>query len=321
MLIIFQKLTINHFLENEYTNLINLKYKIFFNKSLIIQEKKKILSLFSKELNKNLTFINTLFYFLNINFGNFLCSLNKLIFFCEILGCKKIFLDKDIFWLIKNKIKIKNITLDIFDKKKYKNSTGIYYNSYNLYYSFFNIKPEIRINFLRLEIINNLPKIKSNEKFLFIHIRSGDIFIDVLSEKYSQPPLCFYQKIINNYNFEKIYIISSDNLNPVINKLINLYPNIIFTRNSIKKDISFLINAYNIVASISSFLISIISLNYNLKYIWDYNIYKLGEKYYHFHYDIYKFPHNNFKVLRMNPSSKYREIMFKWKNSFYKLFK
>lgn len=274
------------------------------------------MSFFSQDLEKNLTSINNFFYSLNMNFGNLLCSLNKLIFYCEIVGCKKILFDKDIFWFIKNKIQIKNynITLDIIDKMKFNNSSGIYYNSGKLFYTFFTIKPEIRINILRLEIINNLPKIKTNENFLFIHIRSGDIFLENIHPPYTQPPFCFYQNIINNYNFEKIYIISSDNLNPVINKLINYYPDIIFNRNTIKEDISYLINAYNVVASISSFLITIISINYNLKYIWDYNIYKLNEKYYHFHYDIFKFPHNNFKILRMHPSTKYKEIMFKWKN-------
>ena len=254
---------------------------------------------------------------MHMNFGNLLCTLNKILFYCEIIGCKKILLDKEIFWFIKNKIKIKNcnITLDIIDKKKFSNSSGIYYSSANLYYYFFKIKPEIRIHFLRLEIIKNLPKIKTNEKFLYIHIRSGDIYNNTIHSSYAQPPLCFYQNIINFYMFEKIILISNNSLNPVINKLINLYPGIIYKKNSMKEDISYLINAYNIVASISSFLISIIPLNYNLKNIWDYNIYKAEEKYQHFHYDIYKFPYHNLKIFRMNPSSKYNEIMFIWKNN------
>ena len=190
-----------------------------------------------------------------MKFGNLLCSLNKLIFYCEIIGCKKILLDKKIFWFIKNKIQIKNkITVDIIDKRKYNNSFGIFYNSSNLFLKFFKIKPEIRIKFLRLEIIKNLPRVKTNEKSLYIHIRSGDIFKARPNILYAQPPLCFYQNIINNYQFQKVYIISVNNLNPVINKLIKFYPNIIYKKNSLKEDISYLINAYNIVASISSFL-------------------------------------------------------------------
>ena len=252
-----------------------------------------------------------------MKFGNLLCSLNKLIFYCQIIGCEKILLDKDIFWFIniKNKIKIKNnITLDVIDKRKYNKSFGIYFDSSKLYYKFFEIIPEIRIDLLRLEIIKNLPKIKTNDKFLYIHIRSGDIFKNP-HIYYAQPPLCFYQNIINNYEFDKVYIISFNSLNPVINKLINYYPNIIYKKNSIKIDISYLINSYNIVASVSSFLNTIISLNFNLKYLWDYNIYKYIEKYRHFHYDLYKYPNNNFKLLRMKPSFNYKKIMFIWKNN------
>ena len=60
--------------------------------------------------------------------------------------------------------------------------------------------------------------------------------------------------------------------------MIKEYSNVIFMQNSLKEDISYLINAYNIVASISSFLNSIIQLNYNLKTLFDYNIYKISEK-------------------------------------------
>ena len=67
-------------------------------------------------------------------------------------------------------------------------------------------------------------------------------------------------------------------------------------QNRLKEDISYLINAYNIVASISSFLNSIIQLNYNLKTLFEINIYKLSEKILYNHYDLFQFPHNNFII-------------------------
>lgn len=314
--LIFYKLKINYFLDNQ-NNYINLKEKSLINKSLINKEKVKIISYLSKKINKKIEFINSISYKKYLKLGNLLCALNKLIFYCEIINCKNILLDKNIFWFIKNKIQIKsnNITLDVINKRQNNNSFEIFY-FHHLYSKFFTIKPEIRINLLRLEIIKHLPKIITYENFLYIHLRSGDIFKKyIVNADYAQPPLCFYQNIINKYKFDKIYIISKDNMNPVINKLIKYYPDIIFKQNSIKEDISCLINAYNIVVSISSFLISIISLNINLKYLWDYNIYKFAQKIFHFHYDFYKFPYENFKILRMNPSKKYREIMFNWKNN------
>ena len=43
---------------------------------------------------------------------------------------------------------------------------------------------------------------------------------------YSQPPLCFYQKIINENKFDKIFILSNGHENPVIGRLLKLYPGI-----------------------------------------------------------------------------------------------
>ena len=55
----------------------------------------------------------------NYKLGNSIISLNNSIFYCEIIGCKKIFLRDDKIdrkWLLKNPIYIKK--LDIKVKKK-----------------------------------------------------------------------------------------------------------------------------------------------------------------------------------------------------------
>ena len=103
--------------------------------------------------------------------------------------------------------------------------------------------------------------------------------------------------------------------NPVIQKLINKYSNIFYNKNPLKYDISILIHSSNLVASVSSFLNSIIQLNCELKYLWEYNIYNMKQKIRHYHYDLYKFPLKNFTIYRMEPSSKYKKIMLRWKNS------
>ena len=82
---------------------------------------------------------------------------------------------------------------------------------------------------------------------------------------------------INN-KFNKIYLITKDKNNFIIEKILNKYSNVIFFQNSLTEDISYLINAYNIFVSISSFLNSIIRLNYNLKTLFDYNIMNLFKK-------------------------------------------
>ena len=66
-----------------------------------------------------------------------------------------------------------------------------------------------------------------SKKDLYIHLRSGDIYKKNAHGKYSQPPLCFYSNILNNFNFGNIYLISNDNNNPIINRLTKKYNNII----------------------------------------------------------------------------------------------
>ena len=211
--------------------------------------------------------------------GECLTFLNKYIFYCEIIGCKSIILDKEVFPFIDKDIKIKNktITIKFENKTKYEKSSNSYRNLLNLE-NFFGYKQTIKINLIKDEIYQYLPQIHSSKNDLYIHIKGGDVFNDNLInevQSYAQPPLCFYQNIIENYKFDNIYIISFDRNNPIIKKLLHVYPNIIFNNNDLKYDISFLNNAYNVVASVSSFFTSIIQLNDNLNYLWDFNIYQL----------------------------------------------
>ena len=295
-----------------------LKIKNIFeqnNISIIERNKKQyILNLLSYHNRTNKTSIDKLFYKTDLRFGNLLVTLNKLIFYCEIIGCKSIILDKNDFWFINNKIYIPNKKISI-ETGNYNNSFNFYFTGWTLLFSNSIYRPKIRINYLRKEIISNLPKIHHSKDYLYIHIRSGDIF-SLAHPFYSQPPLCFYQLILNNYNFSKIYLISENKNNPIIEKLINQYSSINYCKNNIKLDISLLINAYKLVASISSFVNLIIQLNYNLEFLWDYNIYKTSEKILLYHYDLYKYPHNKFTIFRMEPSFKYRTIMYSWKNNY-----
>ena len=172
--------------------------------------------------------------------------------------------------------------------------------------------PEIRINILKNEIRKNLPKLDIDQNDLYIHIRAGNIFSNDINRFYSQPPLCFYQNILYNYKFRNIYIITLKNNNPVINKLLSEFQNIVLTTNSLDVDISILLNAYNLVGSASSFLYTSIILNDNLKNFFDYDILRKSEKFGHLHYDIYEYP-RHFTIHKMYPSENYKSEMFEWR--------
>ena len=324
----------NKYLIKEYKKylegFLNLREKpLNLNDPLLLEEKENIFNFISTTISKNVSSLKRIIFTTGANFGNILLCLNKLIFFCEIIGCTQISLQNKAFWFIKNSVFLKdfNITIDSFndtlnndsEKKLTTNPDTIYYDSFNVFFYSYKIKPKIRINFLKDEIISNLPKTNVSREDLYIHIRSGDIFTSYIHEPYSQPPLCFYTSIFSdnifkNFNFSKIFLLSTDKNNPTIDKLLSKFKNIIYSQNSLEFDLSYLINSYNLVGSISSFLNTIIMLNSNLENLWEYNIYQMEEKILQCHYDLFEFPHS-FTIYRMESSSYYKNKMYKWKNS------
>ena len=157
---------------------------------------------------------------------------------------------------------------------------------------------------------------KINYDELYIYIRGGDIFryINKTSGDYVQPPLCFYKNILNQFIFRKAIIISEDTSNPVIQILLKEYPYILYNKNDLKLDISYLVNSYNIISATSSFIVSIIKLNQNLKALWEYDFYKLSERYLHLHHSVYTFSFN-YNIYKMNVSENYIKLIFPFHNS------
>ena len=243
--------------------------------------------------------------------------LNNLLYYCEILNISKIYLNSKVYWPISdnftcNKVNIQLINSSVIDKKE----SNIYELDKKLIYQQKLIRPEIRINLLKNEIKKYLPKIIIDEEDLYIHIRGGDIF-EYNARKninYAQPPLCFYQSIIINYKFKNIFILSMDNSNPIINILVEKYPQIFLLQNGLKQDILILSNAYNLVGSVSSFFTTLLIINENLNYLWEYDYYSLSQKYLHLHHDIYNYP-RKFIIYRMKSTQKYINKMFPWRNS------
>ena len=322
---------------NEYLSSIPEKYKDSKNNERPRLEKYFSLKVLSKNLNessdlkakeellekfkglsysKNYSSLKAIFVLKPVHFGNGLVKLNNLIYYCEVLGYKNIYLNSEFNWFIKEPIITDKINIRIINKSEVNcldnNILCFTLNqAYNILFYPINIKVEIRLNLIKDEIRRNLPQIKTDKNDLYIHIRSGSIFSWDFNPFYSQPPLCFYQKIINDFKFKKIYIIAEENNNPVINKIIEEYPNIIYEKNSLENDISSLTFAYNLVGSISSFVQGILKITDNLENYWEYDIYRMSEKFGHLHVDIYDFD-KKFKIYKMKPSDIYKSEMFLW---------
>ena len=297
----------------EFQSLENISYDAISEKY-----RNTIFKAFSKYAEKEVTSIDNVFFNEPYKFGNMIMALNKIVFFCEIIKCKKILLDRNNSIYIKNNIYDEkyNLTIEVI-KSKSNISADDYMSLYlpNPYYKLVEVKPENRFYLFKNEILKNLPFIKTEPNDMYIYLRSGDIFIE--PEKgifYAQPPLCFYKTIINNNKFNNIYLISENSLNPNINALIKLYPNIIFQEEPLELDIAKLIYGYNIVGSISSFISGIIKLNDNLRKYWEYDNYQLKERIFHFHHSIYNFK-RNYTIYQMSPSKNYLKEMAIWKGS------
>lgn len=286
------------------------------NKNNII--KKVLISNIFKKTRKKINNISNLFIEGKACFGNFFLSINNAIIYCEFLGCKKIIIDYNYKFFINRTIFYKKRNFTIETNQTFDSRENLVINIYFFLFSGFPyLRNKNRINIFKNELLNNLPKVVTNPYDLYIYIRSGDIFQNIRKSmrNYYQPPLCFYAKILDIFKFRKIFIISQDELNPTIPKLLSKYSYIKKLKNNLKLDISYLINSYNIVSAKSTFFYSSVKLNDNLKFLWEYNFNsKSLKEYLDFHYNSCKFP-IYYTIYKMDSSPNYIKVIYPWINS------
>ena len=143
---------------------------------------------------------------------------------------------------------------------------------------------------------------------LLIHIRSGDICgTKWIHPLYLPPPISYYINIIKTNKYKKIYMISEDMSNPIISKLLEIYPNIQFSLRTLLEDIKLVLRAPNIIMSIGTFISSLTFLTYNTK-----NIY--CPSYIQSHLNLVKLhePHIKLHIIDLD---NYKKQMGIWKNS------
>jgi len=170
----------------------------------------------------------------------------------------------------------------------------------NIDISLFDINKDEVINIMKdIFTIKNITPLGNND--LLIHIRSGDIFENITPHcKYLTPPLSYYVNIIEHNNYENIYLISKDTLNPCINKLIEIYPKIIFKLQTLEQDIKMILAAVNIVISFGTFVPELLDISNNKN-----NIYCPS-------YFIYI---NSKCVIHITDLDEYYNSMIPWKNT------
>ena len=234
-----------------------------------LSHRNKLLKVISNFTSQEVKKVNTIILIGNIRFGNALIGLSNTIFFCIILLCKEIIIPNT-FLFIKNPIYYKkfNVKLYLNNGKKKCNEFGVIcIKIKTLYYFDFGIiEPKERFFVFKDDILKNIHNFDLNANYLYIHVRRGDIFeYSYPIKEYPQPPLCFYDSIINNFSFRKIFILSENKKNPVIDALLTKYNNVYYLHSNLQQDISYIMNAYNLVSSCSSFIVGLIRLSNKLK--------------------------------------------------------
>jgi len=315
--IIFELFSLKYFAMNKSSFISNLPENIFNNPIIFKFAKQNLINEIYKKLRKNLFNINLIYISGSLRFGNFLIAINNAIIVCELLGCKKIIIQNNNKLFINHKILYPKYKITLYPNYNFRSKYSLIFNVGYLYnLKFKGIGNVNRFNILKEEILNNLPRLKTNSDDLCIYIRSGDIFykINNYTIYYVQPPLCFYENILNKFKFRLVKIISENNLNPVIPILLKKYSIIEFKKQDLKHDIAYLANSFNIVSAKSSFVLSIIKLNDKIKFLWEYDFYPLSEKYLHLHPSVYTFPYN-YTIYKMDSSLTYKKLMYPWINS------
>ena len=117
---------------------------------------------------------------------------------------------------------------------------------------------------------NTERNLNMNLEYLYIHIRSGDVFQGSGAHPaYIQPPLKYYKDIIESKKWEKVIVVYQDFGNPCVQALKNLkYKNIIFESNSLEKDLNILSQANNLVIGFGTFGLLLYFINDTLKNIY-----------------------------------------------------
>lgn len=145
------------------------------------------------------------------------------------------------------------------------------------------------------DILKKIFKIKYNEVIdlndddLVIHIRSGDVYNKKPHSGWIQPPLIFYEKIIDSKPWKRIFLICEDNKSPIIKPLLNKYDYIHFKLQPLGKDINYILQCKNICFGMGSFIPTLLLMNdhlntiyypsYCYRYVLDLVSYKVKKEY------------------------------------------
>ena len=298
---------------NEYNYL--AERPIDFTDPIIYNEKNILKDYISRLSSSKLPSVKYIYLNERTRFETFIILLSKTIFFCEILKCKRIILNKH--YLFKNNLFYRKYKIHISLYNFIDYSYLIIDKSLSFIYYVNILNPEIRIKPFLSEVLANIPQYKINPKDIFIYFRNhqSNIFDHV------SPPLCFFESILNSTNTTKIRIISNFDSNPTIEKILSEYNNSVFEQDlSFMDKLGYLSKAYTIISSNDYFIYCIYMINNNLKTVYEFELNYLTIPVYDEEEYFKLFQEKNISFNRFDVDRKYRFEFFNQPDGFSKLY-
>jgi len=133
---------------------------------------------------------------------------------------------------------------------------------------------------LSLEKLREVIKFPSplriyDDNDLHIHIRAGDIFQNWPEKELGlwgvPPPLEYYRQCIQSRKWKNIFIICEDKRNPCLEYLLKEFPNTIWKKQYVRKDIQLILGAKNLVFGQGTFIPSLLLFHDNIKRVYKIN--------------------------------------------------
>ena len=121
---------------------------------------------------------------------------------------------------------------------------------------------------------NNNNNNNNDDNELYIHIRGGDSVKLLLNSKDNipkycvQPPLIFYNTIIDKLKPKQINIIHQDNINPCLDSIKSRYNNTKLQSDTVVNDLKTLCEATNVISSFTTFILIVYFISPNLKNLY-----------------------------------------------------
>ena len=100
---------------------------------------------------------------------------------------------------------------------------------------------------------------------LVIHLRGGDVYGPRKPASYGQPPLAYYQAILEHQKWSAVTVVHEDSRSPVLEPLLDLAgrlcPVVTTQSGSLQEDLAFLLSAHTLVAGRGTFVPAIVGIS------------------------------------------------------------